>query len=414
MARDRVPSPRHVAVLGAGMVGLSTAWHLQERGVRVTVVERSQVAAGSSWGNAGWLTPSIAVPLAEPSVLKYGLRAMLSASSPVYVPLTANPRLMRFLAQFARHCTHERWQRSMRALIPLNNEALNAYAELEANGVEARTLPAAPFTAAFRTTEDSRALLEEFEHIRACGQSVDFEVVDGDAARADEPALSAAIGTTIRIQGERFINPAAFVASLADAVRARGGTIIENAGAPAVASSSRGVRVGAEEFDAVVLATGAWLDRDARRYGVRRIIQAGRGYSFTVPIDTVPRGPVYFPTQRVACTPVEGRLRIAGMMEFRDVGAPLDQRRIDALVEQAGQLLTGARLDDRQDVWVGARPCTADGLPLIGASKDPRVFIAGGHGMWGITLGPVTCRLLAEQITTGKQPIALHGVDPLR
>ena len=87
------PAPERVAVVGAGMVGLATAWFLQERGVEVTVIDRDGVAAGASWGNAGWLTPGIATPLPEPAVLKYGLRAVLSPSSPVYVPPSARPGL---------------------------------------------------------------------------------------------------------------------------------------------------------------------------------------------------------------------------------------------------------------------------------------------------------------------------------
>ena len=218
--------PERVVVVGAGMVGLSTAWFLQEAGVEVTVLDRDDVAAGSSWGNAGWLTPSIAVPLPEPSVLKYGFKAVLSPSSPVYVPPTANPRLLRFLAQFGRNCTHPRWQRAMAALIPLNNGSLDAFAELEQGGVTARTKPAEPFTAAFRTVADSKALLEEFEHIKASGQDVAFDIVDGDAARADEPALSGGIAAAIRIRNQRFIDPAAYVESVAASVRARGGRIL--------------------------------------------------------------------------------------------------------------------------------------------------------------------------------------------
>lgn len=406
--------PRRVAVLGAGMVGLSAAWYLQEHGIDVTVIDRSGVAAGSSWGNAGWLTPSIAVPLPEPSVLTYGLRAVLSPSSPVYVPPTADPRLIRFLLQFARNCTPRRWQQAMQALVPLNRGALAAFDEMERGGVRERTREAAPFTAAFRTVADSAPLLEEFEHIRASGQAVNFEVIDGATARADEPALSEEIGTAIRILDERFLNPAAHVASIADSVCARGGRVVTDANVDRIETQGDGVRVAGELYDRVVLATGARLNHLARHYGVRRIVQAGRGYSFTVKIDDLPRGPVYFPQQRVACTPVGDRLRIAGMMEFRDVDAPMDPRRIQALVSQAGSLLQGAHVDQREDEWVGARPCTADGLPLIGATKDPRVFVAGGHGMWGITLGPVTGKLLAEQIVTGQTPVPLRAVDPLR
>lgn len=403
-----------VAVLGAGMVGLSTAWFLQERGVAVTVYDREDVAAGSSWGNAGWLTPSMAVPLPEPSVLKYGLRAVLSPSSPVYVPPTADPRLLRWLLQFARNCTQPRWEQAMRALIPLNNGALAAFDDLARGGVQEPTHPADPFTAAFRTEADSRGLLAEFAQIRACGQEVNFEIIDGAQARLREPSLSEEIGTAIRIHDERYLNPSAYVHALADSVRDRGGVIRADAEVTDVDTSGTGVTVAGERYDAAVLATGARLNHLARRFGVRRVVQAGRGYSFTVKVDHQPAGPVYFPQQRVACTPVGDRLRIAGMMEFRDVAAPLDPRRIQALVDEAGRLLAGAHLDQREDEWVGARPCTVDGLPLIGASKADGVYIAGGHGMWGITLGPVTGKLLAEQIVTGTTPTALRAVDPLR
>ena len=128
----------------------------------------------------------------------------------------------------------------------------------------------------------------------------------------------------------------------------------------------------------------------------------------------MPDGPVYLPSQRVACTPLGDRLRVAGMMEFRRPEAPLDARRIQAIAEATRPFLRGADLDDRQDEWVGSRPCTADGLPLIGATRSPRVFAAGGHGMWGITLGPATGRLLAEQIVTGTTPEALAPFAPTR
>lgn len=411
---EKTRAPQRVVVLGAGMVGLSTAWFLQEHGVEVTVLDEGGVAAGSSWGNAGWLTPSMAVPLPEPGVLRYGVRALLDASSPVYVPPTLDPRLFRFLAQFARNCTTSRWERAMQALVALNRDALDSFAQLEAGGIRERTRAAEPFTAAFREPGDADGLLAEFEHIEASGQRVAYDVIDGAAARADEPALSEDTSLAIRIRDERFIDPSAYVHSIADSVRARGGVIREDVHVSDVRHTAQGVVVGDASYDAAVLATGARLNDLGRRHGVRRIVQAGRGYSFTVKIDTLPRGPVYFPTQRVACTPVGDRLRIAGMMEFRRPDAPMDPRRIQALVDQAGQLLDGAHLDQREDEWVGARPCTADGLPLIGATASPRVFAAGGHGMWGITLGPVSGKLLAHQIATGSIPPQLAPFSPTR
>lgn len=413
-----VPAPERVAVIGAGMVGLATAWFLRERGVEVTVYERKGVAAGSSWGNAGWLTPGITTPLPEPAVLRYGIRAVLSPSSPVYVPLRPDLRLLRFLTGFMRHSTTKKWQRAMAAYVPMNRRAFEGFDALEAAGVGLEAYDAKSFMAAYRTEAERQTLLDELRHIRSAGQEIEYDVLTGDEAREIEPALSERVGAAIRLHGQRYINPGQFVHTLGAAVQERG-VKLTIADVRDVQDERSGVRVltsagSAERYDAVVLATGTWLGDLARRFGVRTIVQAGRGYSFSVPIEHVPAGPVYFPAQRVACTPLGDRLRVAGMMEFRRAEAPLDQRRIRAIAEAARPLLRGADLDARIDEWVGSRPCTPDGLPLIGQTASPRVFAAGGHGMWGITLGPLTGQLLTEQIITGRQPAELRPFNPLR
>ena len=413
-------APDRVAVVGAGMVGLATAWFLQERGVEVTIVDRAGVAAGSSWGNAGWLTPGITTPLPEPAVLKYGVRAVLSPSSPVYVPPSASPSFLRFVAGFTRHSTAAHWRRSMGKLVPINRLALETFDLLKDGGVRVHTVEASSFLAAYRTADERRTLLEEIEHIHAAGQDIEFDVLTGDEARAIEPLLSDEVGAAIRLRGQRFLNPGAYVQALADEVIARGGKLTTGPGSEVLdlADTGRGVRVvtagGVEEFDAAVLATGAWLGKLARRFGVRSVVQAGRGYSFSVPVDRVPDGPVYLPAQRVACTPLGDQLRVAGMMEFRSPESRLDERRVKAIATAAKPFLRGADLEAREDEWVGSRPCTTDGLPLIGVTRSPRVYAAGGHGMWGITLGPATGRLLADQIVNGRVPAELGPFSPTR
>lgn len=414
---------QRVAVVGAGMVGLATAWFLQERGVHVTVYDRRHPGAGSSWGNAGWLTPALTAPLPEPAVLRYGVRAVLDPASPVYVPMRPDPGLLRFVGGFARHSTHRRWGIGMRAYAPLNRIALRAFDVLVEGGVEARTTPADPFLAGFRSDEDRAILVEELRGIEAAGQEVKYSLLTGPEARRIEPTLSDAVASAVRLEGQRYLNPPAFVDALATSVYDRGGDLVEGTTVRGVSQVGDQVRVTdasgeARTFDAVVLANGAWLGELARRFGVRRTVQAGRGYSFTVDGDRLPSGPVYFPVQRVACTPLDTadgpRLRVAGMMEFRRPDAALDQRRIQAIVDAVRPLLEGVDLDHRTDEWVGSRPVTTDGLPLIGATASSRVFVAGGHGMWGIALGPVTGKLLADRIVSGVTPAELVAFDPLR
>ncbi|HEX6345180.1 NAD(P)/FAD-dependent oxidoreductase [Umezawaea sp.] len=409
--------PRSAVVVGAGIVGLSTAWFLQERGVAVTVVDRTSVAAGASWGNAGWVAPGLAIPLNEPSVLRYGLASLLSRTAPLHVPLTADPALWAFLARFAGNCRWSSWTRAVRANLPFNEECVEAFDVLTANGVDATTVDA-PITAAFRTARQAEGLLRELRRMADAGQAVDHTELDRDQLREHVPLASPALTTGIRIDGQRYLDPGSFVQALARSVVARGATIrlVE---AVDVRTRPGGVTVhprggGAVSADVAVVATGAWLSRLARRWGVRVPVRAGRGYSFTVPVERPVPGPVYLPDVRVACTPYRDGLRVAGTMEFRDPDAPGVHARLDAVTASARPLLDGVRWDERGDVWVGPRPVTPDGRALIGAVRAPNVYVAGGHGMWGMAHGPVTGRLLAEQITTGKQPEALRPFDPLR
>jgi D-amino-acid dehydrogenase len=409
--------PRSAVVVGAGIVGLSTAWFLQERGVSVTVVDRTGVAAGASWGNAGWIAPGLAIPLNEPAVLRYGLRSLLNPAAPLHVPATADPRLWSFLTRFAANCRWSSWTRAVRANLPLNDECADAYDDLARGGVTAPTLEA-PVTAGFETPRQAQGLLRELARLAEAGQAVAHTALSRDELRDLVPLASPALTTGVRIDGQRYVDPGAFVQALGRAVVARGATI-HTLDVVDVRSGTGGVTVHraagkALRADVAVLATGAWLSDLARKWGARTPVRAGRGYSFTVPVDKPVPGPVYLPGIRVACTPYRDGLRVAGTMEFRDPDAPGVPARLTAIVDSARPFLDGVRWDERRDVWVGPRPVTPDGRPLVGALRAPDIYVAGGHGMWGLAHGPITGRLLAEQITTGKQPAALRALDPLR
>jgi D-amino-acid dehydrogenase len=406
-------------VAGAGLIGLCTAWFLQERGIGVTVLERTAVAAGASAGNAGWITPALVAPLPDPVILREGLRALAARSGAVYLPRRPDPGMIAFLARFARNCTPRRWEAGLAALALLSRTALSAYDDLAAGQVRAPVLTA-PVLAAYPSAARREPLLTELAAITAAGgAAADYEIIDGPAVQEAEPVLTGAARAAVRLHGQRYLDPGAFTAALAASVRERGGGIRIGAQVRSVRDDGRQVLVGGPDgedgYDAVVLAAGAWLGRLASRVGVRTAIQPGRGYSFSVPVKRMPAGPVYLPAARLACTPLpSGRLRVAGVMEFSPAGAGLDHGRLARIADSLPALLDGADPGARQDEWAGARPCTPDGLPVIGRTRSPRVFVAGGHGMWGVTLGPVTGRLLAGLIATGRPAPELRPFDPLR
>jgi D-amino-acid dehydrogenase len=407
--------PRSAIVVGAGIVGLSTAWFLQERGIDVTVVDRTGIAAGASWGNAGWIAPALTLPLNSPGVLRHGLRSLRDSAAPLHIPLTADSALGVFLVQFVANCRRSSWKRAVRANVSLNEECIEAFDVLVANGVDAPVTDA-PITAVFRTTEAAECVMRELRALENAGQTMSVTGLAGETLREQVPLASPAITAGSNINGQRFVDPGRFVQALGRAVVERGATM-RMLEVRSLFSSGSGVEVDSRSgkpltADAAVIATGAWLSRLAGSR-VRVPVQAGRGYSFTVPVDRPIPGPIYLPGVRVACTPYNGALRVSGTMEFRDPYEPAVSARVGAIVASASPLLDGVRWAERSDIWVGPRPVTPDGRPLIGEISRG-VYVAGGHGMWGLAHGPVTGRLLAEYITTGKQPEALREFDPLR
>lgn len=407
--------PRSAIVVGAGVVGLSTAWFLQERGVAVTVVDRVGVGTGASWGNAGWIAPALSVPLNSPAMLRDGVRSLFDSQAPLHIPLAADSELANFLVQFAANCRRASWKRAIRANVPLNEESLEAFDVLFANGVDA-PLTDAPITALFSTSADAERLMRDLRALEEAGQAISVSGLSGDALSEQVPLASPAVAAAMNINGQRYVDPGRFVRALRRAVEERGATMCTMEVSD-VLSSGNGVQVYPRigkwlTADVAVIATGAWLPRLAGSR-ITVPVQAARRYSFTVPVDRPIPGPIYLPEAGIACTPHQGALRVTGATELRDPYEPAMPTRIGAIVAAAGPLLDGVRWGERSDIWVGPGALTPDGRPLIG-EMSRGVYLAGGHGMWGLAHGPVTGRLLTEYITTGKQPEALRPFDPLR
>jgi D-amino-acid dehydrogenase len=316
-----------------------------------------------------------------------------------------------------RNCTSARWHRAVGIYRPLNERIFAAFDAQHRGGVEA-TATEADIVAAFQRPADAVGVLAEIQGVVGAGPEVVLDVLTGDQARAAEPHLSAAISVAVVVRAQRYVTPAAYVSALADQVRIRGGKITDDTKVTDVRRRGDRIVVSSAdrrlEADAVVLATGSWLSPLARPHGVRTPVQAGRGYSFTVPCDTPLQAPLYLPSTRVAITPDRDRARLAGVMEFAGADAAPHPARIASMVRAVRPLVQGLDIDERADEWVGSRPLTTDGIPLVGATRTPGVYVAGGHGMWGVTLGPLTGQLLADRIVTGTTAPELAPLDPLR
>jgi D-amino-acid dehydrogenase len=213
--------PRSVIVVGAGIVGLSTAWFLQERGVEVTVVDRTGVAAGASWGNAGWIAPGLTLPLNSPGVLRRGLRVLRDPTAPLHIPLTADTGRRVFLSQFLAHCQSSSWKRAIRANVALNEDCIEVFDVLMANGVDAPVTDA-PITGVFRSAEEAEHMRWQLRQLEKAGQTMYVTGLSGEAVREQVHLASPAVTAGLNINGQRFVDSRRFVEALGRSVVDRG------------------------------------------------------------------------------------------------------------------------------------------------------------------------------------------------
>ncbi|MGQ0601576.1 MAG: NAD(P)/FAD-dependent oxidoreductase [Anaerolineales bacterium] len=403
MARDD-----GILVIGGGVIGVCAAYYLAQRGAHVTVLERGEIGSGSSYGNAGLIVPSHSLPLAEPGALLNGLKWMFDPESPLYIKPRADRDLIKWLARFAAACTTARMRAAIPVLRDLGLASRALYDELSQLGFdfgyETRGLLKLFVTEhGLRHGVDEAALLNEF--------GLEAQVLDGHGVRALEPNVTDTVRGGLLFPQDAHLNPAKFVRGLAQQAEQRGACVRTGAGVVGFEIDTRRVvRVHTIQGDftpgQVVLAGGAWSPLIARDLRVKLPIQPAKGYSVTVkrPAKS-PAMPLLLGETRVAVTPLGAQLRFAGTLELAGLDFSVNRRRVEAVRRGVQAYLPDTEKVEVIETWRGLRPCTPDGLPIIGrAPRCDNVILATGHAMVGVSLGPVTGKLVA-QIACGEKPL---------
>jgi D-amino-acid dehydrogenase len=244
----------------------------------------------------------------------------------------------------------------------------------------------------------------------------------GDDVRALEPALSSSVSGGFLYAGERHVRPESLTAGLVTWLRGRTVTILTDAAVTGFDRMDNRIDAvqttqGRIAADAVLLCTGAWTRRVAKLAGVTLPFQGGKGYSLDyAPAPVAVRRPLYLHEARVAVTPMNGMVRLAGTMEFSGFNEMIREKRVKAIARAATRVLDEWPADHRvAAVSSGLRPMTPDGLPTIGWLPGFRnAAVAAGHGMLGLTLAPATAVAVADLLTTGTTPDVLRPFDPAR
>ncbi len=400
---------RHVFIIGGGIIGLCAAHYALQQGLRVTIWEREEEKGDNcSQGNAGMVVPSHFIPLAAPGMLAKGLRWMFNSQSPFYVKPRLSPALMRWGWLFYRHANSRHVDSCKQLLLELNLQSRALFAELAKDSdfdLQQRGLLMLCNTQHGLDEEAAVAAMAHELGARA-------EVLDAAETARMDPSITMNVMGPVWFPDDCHLNPQAFSAAMKERVRAAGGEIcygtelerIETKEGRVIAIHSHGQR---HSVDQLLVAGGSWSAEILRQLGISLPLQAGKGYSLTLENPKqLPQLCSIFCEAKVAITPMNGTLRFAGTMEVGDLSLKINPQRVKGIIRSIQPYFPAFSEEDFANIkpWAGLRPVSPDGMPYMGPAPGwDNVLVATGHAMMGLSLAPISGKIMAE-LLTGTNP----------
>lgn len=401
-----------VVILGAGVIGVTTAYYASLAGHDVTVIDRqSGPALETSFANAGEISPGYAAPWAAPGIPAKALKWLLMEHAPLIVQPRLDPAMISWGLRMLRNCTPQRYAINKARMVRLSTYSramLQDLRETEAINYDHRTRGTLQL---FRT----QAQLDSAE-MDICilkSEGVNFELLDAEGCRRVEPGLRKAetpIAGGLRLPGDETGDCFKFTQALAKVAEDRGVHFLWNT--PIEKLQRRGNRVSVRvegkslEADAFVLACGSWSPILARPLGLRLPVYPVKGYSITVPVgddQSAPQSTLLDESYKVAITRLGDRIRVGGMAELAGFDRSLNLRRQRTLEHSFTSLFPHASDSTERSFWSGFRPMTPDGTPLTGKTQFDNLYLNTGHGTLGWTMACGSARVVADLIS-GRTP----------
>lgn len=406
-------SAQKIAVVGAGIVGISTAEWLRRDGHEVTLIDRIDPGqpGQTSFGNAGILAASSYIPVPVPGLLSKVPKMLLDPLGPLHLKWSYLPRLMPWLIPFLRRANKEDVLATVKALSTISADTVDQHRAL-AHGTPAEDF-IVPGIYAFLYRSQAACEADEFGHAIRRDEGVKIEFRDRDRLLQDDPNLGTEYCYAACHMDHGWItNPGGYVAALYGHFQQQGGKFVQgevNDIQPKSAGADITVEGQTHSFDQTVLAGGAWSGRLAKKLGHKPALETERGYHLLLknPSHTPPF-PYMLSDAKFVATPMELGLRCAGQVEFGGLTAKPSDAPFKVVKTRIKQLYPTLTWDE-EDRWLGHRPSTVDSVPFIGPSpKTPQIHFAFGAQHIGLTTGPKTGRLIADMIGGRAPNIDMH------
>jgi D-amino-acid dehydrogenase len=401
-----------IAVIGAGIVGVSCAIHLLRLGKKVLLIDRLGPAEGTSHGNAGVLACCSIIPVTTPGLLFRAPKMLFSKDGPLFLKWGYMPKLMKFLIPYLWASKTETVEHVAKNLTPLLADSVDEHFNVSEGSPARKWLKKTAYMFVYKTRADYEA--DSFSWNLRKKHGFEWEVLEGDAIQKQEPAISTSYKCAVLVQEHGMVSsPGEYVKDLAKSAVSEGAEL-RLVGVDEIQQTENGVILKTDDGDiaaqAAVIATGAWSAALAKKHGANVPLETERGYHVVLEEPSIqPTIPIMDTTRKFVTTPMADGLRLAGIVEFGGLTAAPSKGPTNLLLRGINALLPGFKYKSKQ-TWMGHRPATADSLPVIGRSPtSDNVYFGYGHHHIGLTAGPKTGRLIAEMVA-GLQPnIDLHA-----
>lgn len=417
-AKAELPTGKPVAVIGAGIVGVATAIWLQRDGHDVILIDKAEPGEGASFGNGGVLASCSIVPVTVPGLLAKAPRMLFDPNQPLFVKWAHVPKMLPWLIGYLANASTEAVHRRAAALYPIIGDSLADHQALAAGTPAEKWLAPDDYLFVYGSRKDYEADAFGFSVRKAHGFK--WDTLEGGAFHEYDPAFGPELGFAARFTDHgRITDPGRYVKDLAAHAEAGGARIIKAEATDIVRDNGAvaGVRAGGETINcgAVVLAAGAWSKPLAAKLGLKVPLESERGYHVELwEPNIMPRSPVMVASGKFVATPMEGRLRLAGIVEYGGLTAPASKAPTALLYRNIKRAIPGLAWKEATE-WMGHRPAITDSVPLIGAVPGLRNAYCGfGHDHVGLTGGPKTGRILAQLISGRTPNIDLAPYAPSR
>lgn len=411
---------KSVVVIGGGIIGLCSAYYLQKEGHQVTIVDQSNMDAGTSYVNAGYLSPSHIIPLSAPGVMTKGLKWMFNPSSPLYIKPRLDLDFLKWAWAFNKSCNTNHVQKSAPVIRDISVLSQELYDDIKSSENFTYHYDKKGLLMLCQTER----MLEEEVKTANLAQNLGLEAreVNAEEIKILEPNVEINAIGAVYFKCDHHSTPHEFMKEMKAHLNNEGvkffinekveDLVVLNGKISAIKTEMQ--KLQADEF---VLAAGSWSSLLSKKLGLKLLLQAGKGYRINTEKSTGITIPAIMAESKVAVTPMNGFTRFAGTMEIAGINHTINKVRVEAIANAATRYYPDIVLtkDEKEHAACGLRPVSPDGLPYIGKSKKCKnLTIATGHAMMGWSMATATGRLVSEIITEQKPSLDLNPFHPDR